>query len=92
MATLFSLVTIAISIIACYTIYYFLDSKRQAKANGVQEAEKMLDDTSYIQEMKHLYGKYGFAVWQLITRYVETVIRRTFGTKDAMKLAQPVRL
>ena len=64
MATLFSLVTIAISIIACYTIYYFLDSKRQAKANGVQEAEKMLDDTSYIQEMKHLYGKYGFAVWQ----------------------------
>lgn len=28
----------------------------------------------------------------LITRYVETVIRRTFGTKDAMKLAQPVRL
>ena len=197
MATLFSLVTIAISIIACYTIYYFLDSKCQAKANGVQEAVAMLDDTSYIQEMKHLYGKYGFAVWQqydfllatqhygwetmvdwaaymesadidkldsivvadmtddtgielahvynqdkvglknferlveehgilsiagnsrtlndsvkivwynqtralrifthindetLITRYVETVIRRTFGTKDAMKLAQPVKL
>ena len=92
MATLLSLVTIAISIIACYTIYYFLDSKRQAKANGVQEAETMLDDTSYIQEMKYLDGKYGFAVWQLITRYAETVIRRTFGTKDAMKLAQPVKL
>lgn len=26
----------------------------------------------------------------LITKYVETVIRRTFGTKDAMKLAKPV--
>jgi len=26
----------------------------------------------------------------LITKYVETVIRRTFGTEDAMKLAKPV--
>lgn len=26
----------------------------------------------------------------LITKYVETVIRRTFGTDDAMKLAKPV--
>ena len=26
----------------------------------------------------------------LITKYIETVIRRTFGTKDAMKLANPV--
>jgi hypothetical protein len=26
----------------------------------------------------------------LITKYVETIIRRTFGTKDAMKLAKPV--
>ena len=27
---------------------------------------------------------------QLLTRYIETVIRRTFGTDDAMKLAKPV--
>lgn len=27
----------------------------------------------------------------LITKYVETVIRRTFGTDDAMKLAKPFR-
>ena len=27
---------------------------------------------------------------ELLTRYVETVIRRTFGKKDAMKLAKPV--
>ena len=26
----------------------------------------------------------------LITRYAETLIRRTFGTKDAMKLAKPI--
>ena len=26
----------------------------------------------------------------LMTKYIETVIRRTFGTEDAMKLAQPV--
>jgi hypothetical protein len=26
----------------------------------------------------------------LVTKYVETIIRRTFGTKDAMKLAKPV--
>ena len=28
----------------------------------------------------------------LITKYVETLIRRTFGTDDAMKLAKPVPL
>ena len=26
----------------------------------------------------------------LIKKYVETVIRRTFGTKDAMKLGKPI--
>ena len=26
----------------------------------------------------------------LITKYIETIIRRTFGTKDAMKLAKPL--
>lgn len=197
-ATIFSLVTTALGIIACYAVYLFMDRRRQKKANaGVQIPQKMLDDTSYIQEMKHLYGKVGFVVWQqydfllatqhygwetmvdwaaymesadidkidsivvadmtedsdvelahvynqtkgglknfermaeergslsiaghsrtlnesvkigwfnqtrvlrvftlindetLITRYVETAIRRTFGTKDAMKLAQPVEL
>lgn len=28
----------------------------------------------------------------LVTKYVETIIRRTFGTKDAMKLAKPIAL
>ena len=173
------------------------NSKRNAKteAKADKEVEVMLDDTSYIQEIKHLYGNVGIAFWKqydillaaqhygwetmvdwaaymesadidnidsiavadlnddtgielahvynqnkgglnnferlkeehgilsiaghsralndsvkivwynqsrllrlfthindevLITKYVETLIRRTFGTKDAMKLAKPV--
>lgn len=194
MSPLFTVITIGISIIIGYTIYIMMDRKRQAKTNAAQTAETMLDDTSYIQEMKHLSGKIGFVLWQqydfllathpfsweamvdsaaymesadfdsldslkigaagendqelarvynqnkvglknferlkeeqgslsiaghsrtlndsvkivwfnqtrvlrvfalinddtLITKYVETVIRRTFGTPDAMKLAKPV--
>ena len=178
-----------------------LDNKRktkaETKAKSANEAETMLDDISYIQEIKHLHGNAGNVVWQqydillaaqhydwwtmvdwaaymesadinmiesvvvadlaeaigtelvhvynqdkvglknfeklkeeqarlsiyghshtlnssvqivwfnqtrvlrvitliddevLIKKYVETVIRRTFGTKDAMKLAKPIAL
>lgn len=178
-----------------------LDNKRKTKAEtkvkSANEAETMLDDISYIQEIKHLHGNAGNVVWQqydillaaqhydwwtmvdwaaymesadinmiesvvvadlaeaigtelvhvynqdkvglknfeklkeeqarlsiyghshtlnssvqivwfnqtrvlrvitliddevLIKKYVETVIRRTFGTKDAMKLAKPIAL
>lgn len=196
MSPLFSVITTGVCIILCYTIYIIMDRKRQAKTNASQTTETMLDDTSYIQEMKHLSGKVGFVLWQqydvllaarpycwetmvdwanymetadfdildslkigapgendlelahvynqnkvglknferlkeeqgslsiaghsrtlndsvkivwfnqtrvlrvftlindetLITKYVETLIRRTFGTKDAMKLAKPVPL
>lgn len=148
-------------------VYVIIEGKRNAKTKAIaaNEAETMLDDISYIQEMKHLYGKVGFVLWQqydillasqhygwetmvdwaaymesadienferlteengslsiagysrtlndsvkivwfnqtrmlrvfthindetLITKYVETFIRRTFGTTDAMKLAKPV--
>lgn len=171
------------------------NAKTKAKAKTVKEMEAMLDDVSYIQEMKHLHGNDENMVWQqydillaaqhydwytmvdwasymesadinniesvvvadsanatgielaheynqskmglknfenlkeergrlsiyghsrtlnssvqivwfnqtrvlriitlindemLITKYVETLIRRTFGTKDAMKLAKPI--
>lgn len=178
-----------------------LDNKRktkaETKAKSANEAETMLDDISYIQEIKHMHGNAGNVVWQqydillaaqhydwwtmvdwaaymesadinmiesvvvadlaeaigtelvhvynqdkvglknfeklkeeqarlsiyghshtlnssvqivwfnqtrvlrvitliddevLIKKYVETVIRRTFGTKDAMKLAKPIAL
>ena len=178
-------------------VYVFIESKRKpkTKAKVANQANAMLDDVSYIQEMKHLYGDTGIAFWKqydvllatqhygwetmvdwaaymesadidkiesiavadlnddtgielahvynqnkvglknferlaeehailsiaghsrtlndsvkivwynqtrtlrvfthindetLVTKYVETLIRRTFGTKDAMKLAKPV--
>ena len=177
--------------------YMLIEGKRKAKTRtkADNEAETMLDDISYIQEIKHLHGNAGNVVWQqydillaaqhydwetivdwaaymesadinmiesvvvadlaeargtelahvynqnkvglknfeklktekarlsiyghshtlnssvqivwfnqtrvlrvftliddeiYITRYVETLIRRTFGTKDAMKLAKPI--
>ena len=178
-------------------IFYIGTRNAKTKAKTVNEMEAMLDDVSYIQEMKHLHGNVENKVWQqydillaaqhydwytmvdwasymesadinniesvvvadsanatgielaheynqnkmglknfenlkeergrlsiyghsrtlnssvqivwfnqtrvlriitqindemLITKYVETLIRRTFGTKDAMKLAKPVPL
>lgn len=176
-------------------MFFFKRKKKKQKKNVAQATEPMIDDISYIQEIKHLSGKVGFILWQqydvllasqkygwetmvdyvdyletadiknidsitvgdlsdeqstelvhvynqskvglknfdklaeergmlsiagysrtlkdsvkmvwfnqtrvlrlfthiddetLITKYVETVIRRTFGTDDAMKLAKPV--
>ena len=177
--------------------YTYIENRRKkkTKAKTTPETETMLDDVSYIQEMKHLYGEVRIVLWQqydillaarpygwetmvdwaaymesadidkidsiivgnmnedndielahvynqnkiglnnyerlkeecgmlsiaghsrtlddsikivwanqtrvlrlfthindetLITKYVETLIRRTFGTKDAMRLAKPV--
>ena len=64
MSPLFSVITTGVCIILCYTIYIIMDRKRQAKTNASQTTETMLDDTSYIQEMKHLSGKVGFVLWQ----------------------------
>ena len=62
MSTLFPVLTIGSSIILCYTVYLILDRRKQSKTANVQTAESMLDDTSYIQEMKHLSGKDGNVV------------------------------
>ena len=185
--------------IAGILAYMLIEGKRKAKtrAKSANEAESMLDDISYIQEIKHQHGNVGNVVWQqydillaaqhydwwtmvdwaaymesadinmiesvvvadlaeaigtelvhvynqdkvglknfeklkeeqarlsiyghshtlnssvqivwfnqtrvlrvitliddeiYITKYVETLIRRTFGTKDAMKLAKPIAL
>ena len=64
MSPLFSLLTIGVSIILCYTVYMIIDRKRQVKTNNLHAEESVLDDVSYIQEMKHLSGKVGFALWQ----------------------------
>jgi hypothetical protein len=57
MSPFFSVITIGVSIILCYTIYIIMNRKRQAKTKAVPMAESMLEDTSYIQEMKHLSGR-----------------------------------
>ena len=59
MTPLFQVITIGIGIIACYAVYMIMDRKKQSK-----KAEPMLDDASYIQEIKHLSGKVGFILWQ----------------------------
>ena len=46
--------------------YMLIEGKRKAKtsAKADNEAETMLDDISYIQEIKHLHGNAGNVVWQ----------------------------
>ena len=46
--------------------YMFIEGKRKAKTRtkADNEAETMLDDISYIQEIKHLHGNAGNVVWQ----------------------------
>jgi hypothetical protein len=197
METLYQVLAVIIGPVVGILVYGLIEGKRNAKtkAKVVKETETMLDDTSYIQEIKHLYGNVGIAFWKqydvllatqhygwetmvdwaaymesadidkiesivvsdlnddtgielahvynqkkvglknfdrlaeehgilsiaghshtlsdsvkivwfnqtralrvfthindevLITKYVETLVRRTFGTKDAMKLAKPV--
>lgn len=64
MSPLFAVITTGVSIFLCYTIYIIMDRKRQSKTKVTQTAETILDDTSYIQEMKHLSVKVGFVLWQ----------------------------
>ena len=46
--------------------YMLIEGKRKSKtrAKADNEAETMLDDISYIQEIKHLHGNAGNVVWQ----------------------------
>lgn len=46
--------------------YMLIEGKRKAKtrAKADNEPETMLDDISYIQEIKHLHGNAGNVVWQ----------------------------
>lgn len=76
MATVFSILTIGISIILCYTVYFFMERKQQAKTTNTQIAESMLDDTSYIQEIKHQSGTVGVVEWQ---QYDVLLAARPYG-------------
>ena len=45
-------------------IFYIGKRNANTKAKTVNEMEAMLDDVSYIQEMKHLHGNVENKVWQ----------------------------
>lgn len=57
---MFQVISGLITIIVCYAIYIIMYRRKQKK----EEAESVLDDTSYIQEIQHLSGKVGFILWQ----------------------------
>ena len=45
-------------------MFFFKRKKKKQKENVAQATEPMIDDISYIQEIKHLSGKVGFILWQ----------------------------
>ena len=84
MTPLFTLLTIGISIILIYTIYLIMNLKRQVKPNHLQTEESILDDVSYIQEIKHLSGKVGFVLWQ---QYDILLATRPYGWETMVDFA-----
>ena len=45
-------------------MFFFKRKKKKQKDNLAQAAEPMIDDISYIQEIKHLSGRVGLVLWQ----------------------------
>ena len=66
METFYQVLVAIIGPVVGILVYGLIESKRHAKskAKAEPEAETMLDDTSYIQEIKHLYGNVGNAFWK----------------------------
>ena len=68
METLYQVLAVIIGPVVGILVYGLIEGKRKAKtkekAKAAYEADTMLDDVSYIQEMKHLYGNVGIASWQ----------------------------
>ena len=68
METLYQVLAVIIAPVVGILVYGLIEGKRKAKtkekAKAAYEADTMLDDVSYIQEMKHLYGNVGIASWQ----------------------------
>ena len=66
METFYQVLAVIIGPVVGIFIYALIESKRYAKtkAKAADEADTMLDDVSYIQEMEHLHGNVGIVVWQ----------------------------
>ena len=57
-------------------MFFFRRKREKQKENVVQTAEPMIDDISYIQEIKHLSGKVGFFLWH---QYDVLLATRIYG-------------
>ena len=66
MNTFYQVLAVIIGPVVGILVYSLIERKRNAKtkAEDANEADAMLDDVSYIQEMKHLYGNVGNAFWK----------------------------
>ena len=68
METLYQILAVIIGPVVGILLYGLIEGKRKAKtkeeAKAANEADTMLNDVSYIQDMKHLYGNVGIAFWQ----------------------------
>ena len=66
METLYKVFVSIIPPVVGILVYVFIESKRKArtKTMPVQNGETLLDDVSYIQEIKHLHGAVGIAFWK----------------------------
>ena len=80
MTPLFQMMTIAVTIIACYTFLIIKERRKQKK----EAAEFVIDDVSYIQEIKHLSGKVGFVTWQ---QYDILLAAQKYGWETMVDLA-----
>ena len=70
MDTFFQVLAVIIGPLAGILVYMLIEGKRKAKAKtkakSANEAETMLDDTSYIQDMKHLSLTVKSVLWQQV--------------------------
>ena len=66
MNTFYQVLAVIIGPVVGILVYILIESKRKAKtkAEAANKADAMLDDVSYIQEIKHLYGNVGNAFWK----------------------------
>ena len=74
METFYQILVAIIGPIVGIIVYGIIESKRKKKpkVESANETETMLDDNSYIQEIKHLYENVGIAFWKQYDILLET--------------------
>ena len=64
MSSLFPILIAIVGLIICIAVYAIIKSKLKAKTKMELMAKPMLDDTSYIEDMKRNPIKWGYLTWQ----------------------------